>query len=116
VVTTADNGRDALALLRQVAPHVIVSDITMPAMTGLELIREVRALPGQGQRPTPAFAITAYPYHHQRNEALEAGVDAFLVKPVDPAVVVSYVAALYEHAGPDDRVKKSMLPNPPEHG
>ena len=109
MVTTAANGRDALAILRQITPHVIVSDITMPEMTGLELIREVRALPGQRERPTPAIAVTAYPYHHQRKEALEAGFDAFLVKPIDPLVVVSYVRALYEQTGPDGRVGEVRL-------
>lgn len=71
----------------------------MPEMTGIELIRAVRALPGQRERPTPAIAITAQPFHHQRNEALEAGFDAFLVKPIDPLVVVSYVRTLYDHRG-----------------
>jgi CheY-like chemotaxis protein len=81
-------------------PDVIISDIMMPGMTGLELIRAIRALPGQGDRPTPAIAVSAYPYHHERNAALEAGFDAFLVKPVDPLVIVSYVEALYELGGP----------------
>jgi CheY-like chemotaxis protein len=110
MVTTATNGRDALAILRQVTPHVIVSDITMPGMTGLELIRKVRAMPGQQECPTPAIAVTAYPYHHQRNEALEAGFDAFVVKPIDPLVVVSYVSALYEQAGTKRRTGEFRLP------
>ena len=100
-VTTVSNGRDALAIVRQTIPHVIVSDITLPEMSGLEFIREVRALPGQRERRTPAIAVTAYPFHHQRHEALAAGFDAFLVKPVDPCEVVSYVSALYEQAGPE---------------
>jgi CheY-like chemotaxis protein len=102
-VTTASNGRNALAIVRQAPLHVIVSDITMPEMSGLEFIREVRALPGQRERRTPAVAVTAYPFHNQRHEALAAGFNAFLVKPVDPLEVVSYVHALYEQAGPEGR-------------
>jgi CheY-like chemotaxis protein len=98
IVTVAASGRDALTLLQHVTPHVIVSDITMPGMTGVDLIRAIRALPGQTERPTPAIAVTAHSYHLRR-AALEAGFDVFLVKPVDPLTVVSYVAALYERAG-----------------
>jgi CheY-like chemotaxis protein len=98
MVTSAANGHDALAVLRQVTPHVIVSDLTMPGMTGLDLLRQVRELPGQRERKTPALAVTAHPSPHRRQEALDAGFDAFLVKPVDPLLVVSYVGTLCQQA------------------
>jgi CheY-like chemotaxis protein len=114
VVVTATNGTDALARLRQITPHVIISDIMMPGMTGVELIRAVRAMPSQRERPTPAIAMTANPYHQQRTEALEAGFDAFLVKPIDPMVVVAYVAALYEQTAPERRPGDRTPPEAPE--
>src|SRR5437016_7377785 len=70
-VTTARSGGEALAIVAQVQAHVIVSDVSMPGMTGIEFIREVRKLPGQAERPTPAIAFTAFADRQSRSEALE---------------------------------------------
>ena len=85
MVTTAASGSDALDIVRQVTTDVIINDIVMPGMTGLDLIRAVRALPDQRERPTPAIAISAQALPSQRKEALEAGFDVFLVSPSTPA-------------------------------
>jgi CheY-like chemotaxis protein len=99
MVTTAASGSDALDIVRQVTPDVIISDIAMPGMTGVDLIRAVRALPGQREGPTPAIALSAQTLPYQRKEALEAGFDVFLVKPIDPRVVVCCIRALCDHPG-----------------
>ena len=64
-------------------PDVLVSDIAMPRMDGYELIRRVRALPGG--HGIPAVALTAHANADARIEALRAGYDIYLTKPVDAA-------------------------------
>jgi PAS domain S-box-containing protein len=72
--------------------QVLVSDIAMPAATGYDLIAAVRALPRL--RGLPAIALTAYGRAEDREQALTAGFDLHLGKPVEPAALVRAVALL----------------------
>ena len=101
-VTTARSGGEALAIVAQVQAHVIVSDVSMPGMTGIEFIREVRKLPGQAERPTPAIAFTAFAERQSRQEALSSGFDVYLVKPVDPLDIAHEIARLHQAGGSRD--------------
>jgi CheY-like chemotaxis protein len=83
---------DALAVIARERPHVLVSDIAMPAMDGYELIRRVRALPGGNS--IPAIALTAHASLDARLEALRAGYDLYLTKPVDAAELSAVVSRL----------------------
>ena len=75
-------------------PDVIVADIGMPVMDGYELLRRIRALPcGEGGR-TPAAALTAYARVDDRREALKAGFEMFVPKPVEPSEFLVVVAEL----------------------
>ena len=95
-VTTARSGGEALAIVAQVQAHVIVSDVSMPGMTGIEFIRAVRKLPGQAERPTPAIAFTAFADRQSRSEALESGFNVYLVKPVDPLDIAHEIIRLHQ--------------------
>ena len=97
-VTTARSGGEALAVVAQIQAHVIVSDISMPGMTGIELIRELRRLPGQDERPTPAIAFSAFTDRQYEREARQNGFDLYLKKPVDPLDVAFHVARLHRAA------------------
>jgi CheY-like chemotaxis protein len=99
-VTAAATAREALDVLGSVRPDVIVSDISMPGMTGHELIRQVRALPGEAEHPTPAIALTIF--SSERAQALASGFQAYLVKPIDPSAVVREVARLAGVDAPPD--------------
>ena len=109
VVVAVASASEALSSLQQVQPHVIISDLSMPGMDGVTFIKAVRALPGQGERPTPAIALTAYPETQHRERALEAGFDSYLVKPVDPTVVVREAASLVRERR-EARGQSSSLP------
>ena len=93
-VRTAASAAEALTALEAAElPDVVVSDIGMPEQDGYDLIRQVRALPGQASR-IPAVALTALARGEDRSRALQAGYQRHISKPVDPAELVSLIADL----------------------
>jgi CheY-like chemotaxis protein len=81
-------------------PDVLVSDIGLPGEDGYALIRRVRqAAARRGERPVPSLALTAYARPEDRDQALEAGFDAYASKPVDAADLVRAVASLVGRVG-----------------
>jgi len=96
-VVVATSALEALHLLQRKLPDVILSDIGMPDIDGYELLRRVRKLrPEQGgNTPAAAFtAFTAYTRPEDVADALAAGYQVHLAKPVSPTALVSAVAAL----------------------
>jgi circadian clock protein KaiC len=93
VVVEAANAQEGLERIQREAPDVLVCDIGLPGEDGLTLIRNVRALPGPVSR-VPAVALTAWGMPEDRSRALEAGFQAHLVKPSEPAKVSAVLAAL----------------------
>jgi PAS domain S-box-containing protein len=84
-------------------PQVIVSDIGMPEMDGFELLRRLRRLPRDEGGATPAIALTAFARPEDVRQALEAGFDVHLAKPVQPAELLARIAELAGRARqPDD--------------
>jgi CheY-like chemotaxis protein/anti-sigma regulatory factor (Ser/Thr protein kinase) len=92
--TTARSAREALELLGQLKPDVLVSDIGMPETDGYELIRRVRALAVEDGGKTPAVALTAYARSEDRLRALMAGYQMHVPKPVELAELIAVVASL----------------------
>ena len=93
-VTTAASASPALAALEGQRPDVLISDIGLPDEDGYTLIRRVRALPAERGGNTPAAALTAYARTEDRAEALRAGYQLHVAKPVEPAELAAAVAAL----------------------
>jgi signal transduction histidine kinase len=93
-VLIARSAAEALALLRHHQPDVLLADIEMPHKDGLQLMREVRALPAAEGGDTPAAAVTAYASAQDRARALDAGFQVHLVKPIDPDALAAAVARL----------------------
>jgi signal transduction histidine kinase/ActR/RegA family two-component response regulator len=83
-VTAAASGVDALTALKSQAYDVLVADIGMADMNGYALIRTVRALANQAERRLPAIALTVYASATEREDALAAGYDRHVIKPIDP--------------------------------
>jgi CheY-like chemotaxis protein len=92
-VTVVESASAALEEIRAHRPDVLVSDIAMPEEDGYTLIRKVRRLEGTFG-PLPAAALTAYATASDRAEALLAGYQAHLAKPVEPAELAAVVASL----------------------
>ena len=91
-VLLAASAREALALLRQEKPHLLISDIGMPHEDGYWLIQQVRALAPEDGGAIPAVALTALARAEDRLRALRAGFQAHTAKPVETAELI-YVAA-----------------------
>jgi signal transduction histidine kinase/ActR/RegA family two-component response regulator len=91
VLAAADAGQ-ALALLAQERPQVLVSDIGMPQTDGFALLKQVRALGPQQGGEVPAIALTAFARPEDRARALHAGFTAHLTKPLNPPQLLAAVA------------------------
>ncbi|MBJ7308917.1 PAS domain S-box protein [Rugamonas sp. CCM 8940] len=96
-VCLANNGVEALELLRQTAFDCVLMDVQMPLMDGLEATRRIRADPRlAGMR---VLAMTATATSEDRVRCLEAGMDDFISKPIQPALMYQTIANwLPEHA------------------
>jgi PAS domain S-box-containing protein len=93
-VTSATSAEEALVVLQQAPPDVLVSDIGMPGQDGYDLIRQVRKLaPERGGR-VPAAALTAFTQSDHRQLALAAGYQLYLAKPIEPEELAAAVARL----------------------
>jgi CheY-like chemotaxis protein/anti-sigma regulatory factor (Ser/Thr protein kinase) len=81
-VTLADNGASALALVRYIDYALILMDVQMPVLDGIQATRGIRQIPGREH--TPIIALTAGAFVQDRNACLDAGMSEHLAKPVDP--------------------------------
>src|SRR5262245_26854130 len=91
---TCDSATEAIHVLQQWRPDVLISDIEMPGEDGYALVRKVRALDAQRGGKTPAVALTAYGRVEDRLRALTAGFNMHVPKPVEPAELATVVASL----------------------
>lgn len=92
-VIVAKNGKEGLALFRQHAPDLVVTDIRMPIMDGLTMAKEIKALsPGAKIIVTTAFTDISY-----LMDAIDVGIDQYVVKPVDIDKLLSAIDKCAEH-------------------
>ena len=93
-VEAADSAEDALDLLERSRPDVILTDIQMPGMDGVEFARIVKSR--EDLKGIPVVALTAYAMRGDRERFLSQGLDGYIAKPIDaktlPAIVRDYAA------------------------
>ncbi|MFL6581935.1 MAG: PAS domain-containing protein [Burkholderiales bacterium] len=98
-VITASTAAEALALIEQHRPDVLLSDIGMPNVDGYELLRRVRMLGVSRGGQLPAIALTAFARSEDRTRALRAGFLVHVAKPVEPSELVATVASVTGRTG-----------------
>lgn len=108
-VTTATNGRDALKLARSEKPDLIVLDIMMPGMDGVEVCNQLRAMP-EFKHTLIAF-LTARTEDYSQIAGFEAGADDYISKPVRPKVFVTKVKALLKRSRTEKSEEKTLEAN-----
>src|SRR5712692_6593649 len=109
-VTLVSDGESALENYRNVSFDVIVLDMHMPGCTGLEVAGAIRLLESNRQtRRTPIIMLTAAASMDLREDSLDAGVDLFLSKPVDPRALLRGVNQVFSGA---DRAGTLAASNP----
>ena len=95
VVDTAEDGAVAVRKIKQAAPgqyDLILMDIQMPNLDGYEATRQIRALPDAEKASIPIFAMTANAFEEDRQNALAAGMNGHIAKPLDVPHLLSVLA------------------------
>ena len=90
----AEDGHSALAVLRQDAVELVVTDWNMPGMTGIDLLRAVRA--DDRLKHLPVLMVTAEAKRDQIIEAAQAGVNGYVVKPFTAQVLKEKIEKIFE--------------------
>jgi signal transduction histidine kinase len=93
-VRGARSAKEALEALGEAVPSALLSDIAMPDEDGYALIRRIRSLAPERGGKVPAAALTAFAFPEDKEQALRAGFDDFLAKPIAPWELVEAVAKL----------------------
>lgn len=92
VVGTAGNGRDGLAEIERLHPDIIITDIRMPVLSGLEMIAAAREKQLSGRY----LILSGYDEFQYARSALQLGVDDYLLKPIDPDALAEKLRALVQ--------------------
>jgi PAS domain S-box-containing protein len=98
-VVVAATAQEAVLLVEQHRPHILISDIGLPGVDGFELLRRIRALGPERGGSVPAIALTAFARSEDRTRALRAGFLVHIAKPVDPSELVATVASVAGRVG-----------------
>lgn len=93
-VTAVASAAEALAVLPQFQPAVLISDIGMAEVDGYMLLRQIRSLPPEQGGQIPAIALTAYAGEMNQQQAIAAGFDRHIPKPVEPAALIAVILDL----------------------
>jgi len=88
-VAYAENGLDGIEKLGSENPNLIISDLNMPYMDGIEFVKNVRTNPVH--HTIPILMVTTESDPEERERALAAGVEGYLVKPVTAEVVIQHI-------------------------
>lgn len=106
-VFTANNGKEAVTVAKKENPDIIILDVMMPDMDGIETCREIRDLPGL--RDVMIAFLTARNEDYSQIAGFEVGADDYINKPIKPRVLISRIKALLRRSGnPDAAVTEKV--------
>jgi two-component system, OmpR family, alkaline phosphatase synthesis response regulator PhoP len=98
-VITSQNGSEAIAIAKKELPHLIVLDVMMPEMDGIETCEEIKRIP-ELKKTIVAF-LTARSEDYSQIAGFDAGADDSISKPIKPKVLISRVKALLKRYNPE---------------
>jgi two-component system alkaline phosphatase synthesis response regulator PhoP len=101
-IFTATNGLEALEKAKEIKPHLIILDVMMPEMDGIEACNELRKIPQLNS--TIITFLTARSEDYSQLAGFEAGADDYMSKPIKPKVLVSKIKALLRRFKEEDLV------------
>ena len=96
-VFTSNNGKEAATVAKKENPDIIILDVMMPDMDGIETCREIRELPGL--RDVMIAFLTARNEDYSQIAGFEVGADDYINKPIKPRVLISRIKALLRRSG-----------------
>lgn len=91
-VVAAMNGKEAIQIASKMKPDIILMDVMMPEMDGIEACRQIKALPQL--KNTPLIFLTARGEEFSELAGFEAGADDYIIKPIKPRVLISRLKAI----------------------
>ncbi len=103
LVHAAENGTKAIEMVRQEKPHLIIMDVMMPEMDGIETVRRIRHLPDCKQ--ILVVFLSARGEDYTQIASLDAGGDVFITKPIKPRLLISKINALFKRLKSEDNGK-----------
>ena len=106
-VYTAQNGVEAIQLAKKMNPHLIILDLMMPKMDGIETCRELRNIPEF--KNTIITFLTARDEDYSQIAGFEVGADDYITKPIKPRVFISRIRALLRRLETDDATGKHIV-------
>ena len=112
IVTVVENGHQAVSAVRDADYDVVLMDVQMPVLGGIEATRQIRALPPP-KNQTHIIALTAHAMAGAKDEYLNAGMDDFVGKPIDSTLLLAKLARLRQARGEPVAVRAEPDGSPP---
>ncbi len=106
----ASDGQRAWSMLREANPDVIILDWMLEGMTGIDIVKNVRASPQTPNPFVPIIMLTGYTQMDHVRQARDAGVNEFLAKPVSVNAIMTRLVSVIEHPRPYVRTKAYFGP------
>lgn len=104
-VFTANNGKEAVTLAKKETPQLIILDVMMPDMDGIETCREIRDIPGL--KDVMIAFLTARSEDYSQIAGFDVGADDYINKPIKPRVLISRIKALLRRGANSDSSKST---------
>ncbi len=105
-VVTANNGKEAIAKAKKELPHLIIMDVMMPEMDGMEACENIRKLPELSN--VIITFLTARSEDYSQVAGFDAGADDYITKPIKPKLLVSKVKALLRRLKSDESTSETL--------
>ena len=90
-VRTASDGESALDTFHDFHPDLVITDLQMPEMNGIEATAAIRGLEAEGSSHVPIVGVTAHALKGDRERCLDAGMDDYLPKPISPKALLDKI-------------------------